>query len=273
MNKANRFGLLLILSNNYEKDRYHPSSFLLNSLVLLLMLYNSTARAQSSKYYECLGSKKSSDTVLFLGRNCTPVSSDYHDFYSQQSSWKPNDHTSIKYINVVFNIIQKDSINPENFVKDNPNHIQYLDSLIIRMNYFLSNVEEPSDPRTAVCGDCHSKDARLRINGTELNFIVDPEAWGNDRVANYADPSGNTMIVSFVGDKLRAKDSLYGCISGGAAHGENYIWMARQLCSGDPVDVVALNLLHELLHTFNVNHVYPEVDACNEKRRERKLVM
>ncbi|HRP39253.1 MAG TPA: T9SS type A sorting domain-containing protein, partial [Chitinophagales bacterium] len=230
-----------------------PIKNILKNIFCSLLFFCTTILSNTSaQIFECEGlTQNYTEGEAPRGQSCSFSSNEYLNFYRIQTSWYPTNDIPIKYINIAITIRQtSDPNNPGNFSQNNPAHLQYLDSIIPKMNSFLSNIPLPSDPRTLV----HYTDSRIRINRVALNFTQDDAMYGSNLYSADAVSPSDVINIFFYGDYQATGGN---CVPGGVTHGVT-VFMKDMHCSGVSVEYTAHNILHEIFHAVGLNHVYAD---------------
>jgi hypothetical protein len=232
---------------------------------------------------------------------CVPSSSsttDFNSFYARPENYKPVNWVTDplyvhKTIKVLFHVMQPSTgggikVNYE----DNPTDRALLQSIVDKMNDWLSNVPAPSAPMSAVCGSCHVTDSRFRVamakkpDGTnDIRFHPDglafehifaspgagPASYDGDLNTYFENPEGVLNVF------LMFTTNPYGPL-GGVSMGD-YEYLGKMLSgfnTGLPfivtenyfrttsINLVANNLLHEIGHTMATHHTFDGSETCSE---------
>lgn len=106
---------------------------------------------------------------------CAPSSAVYNSFFKLQSSYVPENGqtrpaTVTKKIKLRFVIFEQNNTGP---VKTNfrPSDTDTLHLMATWLNQMMSNLETPNNPAVSICGSCHVKDERLRVQLVDIDFV------------------------------------------------------------------------------------------------------
>ncbi|MDZ4844120.1 MAG: hypothetical protein SH857_01075 [Chitinophagales bacterium] len=217
----------------------------------LWALSSDTIQTQKALFY-CEGFEDVEPADSTLRRSCVNTSDAFMNKYRLQTYYYPTPETPVKYINIAF-VVRNRNDSTRNYSQSDTTHVQKLYDIFERMNYYLRVNERPSDPRTNVCGSCYIRDSRLRLQLDTIVFTYDTTTFRTYSTANGVG-LGRIINIFFRGDASPCDDP------GGRRIG-NSLFMGNQHCSNQPLDAIAQNVLHEIFHIFEVNHVYQD-ETC-----------
>ena len=231
---------------------------------------------------------------------CAPPSSpssDFRSFYVQNANYKPVDgvisplyvHKTIK---ILFHVMQPSVLaSPKVNYEDNPTDKAILQSVIDKINTWLTNVPTPSSPITSVCGTCHVTDSRFRVEmakkadgSNDIRFHPDGIPFENICSTTSTGPANYNGVIN---DYIENPDGVLNVFLmyttnplgplGGVSLGtyESIASLLDGYNTGIPfiatenyyrtssIDLVANNLLHEIGHTMATHHMFG-AESCDE---------
>ena len=244
------------------------------SLVVIIILTNSITASAQSLDPVCDGILDE-DEMYFLP-SCSRSSDAWFEKYGNQEYWIPDpanyDYTPIKTIRVNIHLMQQESPLPlGNFDADDPDELEWIYDLFASVNNIYSNICEPSDPITCVCGsNCHIGDSRIRFEIQAVYEHQDDAFYDNTSgiFSAYATNEETELNYFFMGYED-------GTANGACSNTPNYTSMSANtyLYSFDLYDnylnniyaaaSIPIHLAHELGHALGLLHTY-EPTCCHE---------
>ena len=219
---------------------------------------------------ECLGllEEDTPDEILRFGQSCDKISDDYINNYRLMESYIPDmDDTPIKYVNVNFNIWQKDD--GTGSFENIPEHIERLNTIAnwVSESFFGANIA-PSDPRDGVIDLPHTK---IKIVLTGIYFYQNTQLYNSG--------SGGSLNSAVISEFPERKSSLNihfmaSLADGGSGYtaypsttngdfGDRYVVEGASPSNPGADWATAQSIAHELSHNFGLLHLY-EPTCCHE---------
>lgn len=176
------------------------------------------------------------------------------------SDYQPNANTQIKYIRMVFHIMQK-SNGTGNFQEANQDHMNWLWSYESGCNSRLGNI--PAPLQCGPTGDPYITDSKIRFKLIDIQFHQDDIGWTNNNsvdgdycYTNYGVDKDKVLNVFFIS----STGSISGSGMGYNGEGSNYVMLISDyndyITFGPRPWIRHPNLMHEVGHCLNLHHAW-----------------